>query len=93
MPEELALDQLAWDRGHVDGDEGTVPALAVVVQRTGHQFFAGARLAGDHDLQVGTHEAGEDTVDVLHRRRAADERQGLFRIRLIGRAGAVRGRA
>ena len=41
-PNSSALDQLARDRRHVDGDEGAVAALAVFVQRAGDEFLAGA---------------------------------------------------
>ena len=43
VTEQLALDQLARDRRHVDRDERPAAALAVVVDRLGDQFFAGAR--------------------------------------------------
>jgi hypothetical protein len=68
VAEELALDQLARDRRHVDGDEGTVAALGVVVQDLGDQLLAGAGLAGDHDGEVGAGEARQDAVDFLHGR-------------------------
>src|SRR3546814_2874867 len=35
-------------------------------------------LAGDHDRQVGVHEPGENPVDLLHGRRAADQRQAFL---------------
>src|SRR5437763_777481 len=37
MPEELALDQLAGNGGHVDGDEGSGAPLAEIMQRAGDQ--------------------------------------------------------
>ena len=79
VAEQLALDQLARDRRHVDRDERAVAALAVVVQRAGDQLLAGAALAGDQHGEVGVHQPGDDAVDLLHRRRAADERQLLLR--------------
>ena len=48
MAEQLAFDQVARDRRHVDGDERPVAPLAVVVQRPRHQLLAGAGFAGDH---------------------------------------------
>ena len=58
------------------------------------QFLAGARLARDEDGQVGRDDARDDAIDVLHRRRAADQRQRrvLFR-RGLGRDAAPRQRA
>src|SRR5204863_5326630 len=71
MAEELALDELARDRRHVDGDERTAPALAVVVEGARNQLLTGAALAGDHHGEVGAHEPREHAVDVLHRGRPA----------------------
>ena len=87
MPEQLALDQLAGDGRHVDGDERPALALAKVVQRLGHQFLAGAGLAGDQDGEVGVHQSRDDAVDLLHRRRAADDRQLLLRQIGLARRG------
>ena len=42
MAEQFGLDEVARDRGHVDRDEGTVAALAVIVQCARHQLLAGA---------------------------------------------------
>ena len=77
VAEQLALDQLARDRRHVDGNERTGAALAVIVQRAGHQLLAGARFAVDHHRQVGGGEPGDGAVDLLHRRAAADQRQAF----------------
>ena len=91
VAEQLALDQLARDRRHVDGHEGAVAALGVVVQHARHQLLAGAGFARDHHGEVGAREAGERAVDLLHRRRAADEGQivavGLGAGQLLAPAG------
>ena len=86
VAEELALDQVPRDRRHVDRDERPGLAQAVVVQRPRHQLLAGAALAGDHHPEVGVHQPRQDAVDLLHRRRAADQRQvvGLARRLLLG---------
>jgi hypothetical protein len=78
MTEQLAFDEFAGNRRHINGDEGPVPTLTVVVERPRHQFLAGAGLARDHHRQVRLHQPGQHAVDVLHGRRAADERQALF---------------
>ena len=95
VAEQLALDQLARDRRHVDGDERAAAALAVVVHRARDELLAGAGFAVDHDRQVGAHQPRDDAVDLLHRRRAADDRQLLLEAagRRRARRGAVRGRA
>ena len=91
MAEQLALDQLARDGCHVDGDEGTVAPFGVVVQHASDQFLAGARLPGDHDREVGSREPRQDAIDFLHGRRAADQRQllgiGLRRAALLAPTG------
>ncbi len=88
-PNSSDFDQLARDRRHVDRDEGTAAALAVFMKGARHQFLAGTGLAGDHDRQVGAHQAGQDAVDFLHGRRAADQRQLLFRLGVFGGGMAV----
>ena len=94
VAEQFAFDQLARHRGHVDGDVGTVAPLAVVVQGLGHELLAGAGLAIDRDRQVGPHEPRQHAVDLLHGRRAADERQLLLLVARRFRGGAIRrGRA
>ena len=45
VAEQLAFDQFARDRRHVDRHEGSVAALAVVVERARHQLLAGAGFA------------------------------------------------
>src|SRR5580704_7167976 len=47
VTEQLALDQLAWDRRHVDRDKRRRPPLAEIMQSAGDQLLAGAALAGD----------------------------------------------
>ena len=84
VAEQLALDQLARDRRHIDGDERAALAPAEIVQRLGDQLLARAGLAGDQDGQVGIHQPRDDAVDLLHRRGATDDRQ-LF-LRQVGLA-------
>ena len=83
VAEQLALDQIAGNGGDVDGDEGAGLALAVIVQRARDKFLAGAGLAGNHHRKVGLHQPGERAENVLHRRRAADQRH-LLLLRLLG---------
>jgi hypothetical protein len=73
MAEQLAFDELARDRRHVDRDERPAAAPAELVQRACHQFLAGAGLAGDHHGQIRIHQAGNRAVDVLHRSGPADD--------------------
>ena len=70
-----SLDQLPRNGGHVERHERALAALAVIVQHAGDQLLAGAALARDHDGQIGLREPRQHAVDLLHGRRAADERQ------------------
>src|SRR5690606_18370199 len=47
VSEELALDQIAGQRGAVQGDEGRITPPALRVQCTRDQLLAGPALAGD----------------------------------------------
>ena len=91
VAEQLAFNQLARDRRHVDRDERAGAPLAVVVQRAGDQFLAGAGLAVDHHRQVGGAEPRDGAVHLLHRRAAADQRQRFLGIARL-RRGRDRGR-
>ena len=84
VPEQFGLDQVARDRRHVDRNERTGAALAVVVQRARDQFLAGAGFAGDHHREVGLHQPRQHPVDFLHRRRAADQRNRV-EVLVLGR--------
>ena len=77
VPEQLAFDQLARDCRHVDGNERPAAAPAEIVQRAGDEFLAGTRFTDDQCRQIGRRDTRDDAVDVLHRRRASDERRLL----------------
>ena len=77
MTEQFRFDEIARDCRHVDGDKRAGAALAVVVQRARDQLFTCARFTRDHHGEVGLHQPRENTIDLLHRRRAADERNSL----------------
>ncbi len=78
VAEQFAFDQLAGDRGHVDGDEGTGFAAAEIVQCFGDQFFAGAGLTGNQHGEVGRGEAAHHPINILHSGRATDDGHDLF---------------
>jgi len=52
VAEQLALEERLGDGRAVDGHEGLLHALAVVVDGAGHQFLTGAALAGDEHGDV-----------------------------------------
>ena len=89
MTKQLALDQVARNGGHVDGDERPATAFAIIMQRAGDQLLASTGLARDHDREIGLHEARERAVDLLHGRRTPDQRHALELLDLLlGCAGA-----
>ena len=72
MPEQLGLQKIMRDGGHVQRDERTVGPRAVLVQGIGHQLLAGARLAIDQHRDVGAGQAPDRPKHLLHRRRRTD---------------------
>ena len=89
MTEQFGLDEVARDRCHVDGDERTAAALAVIVQRPRHQLFAGPGLARNHHREICLHQPREHPVDFLHRGRTSDQRNGVEVVRLRRRPRAL----
>ena len=45
VAEELAFEQVAWDGGAVEGDEGLLGSVREVMNGAGEDFLAGAALA------------------------------------------------
>ena len=85
-PKSSRFDEFARNCRHVDGHERPAPPPAIIMKGARHEFLAGAGLTLDHDRQVGLRQPGDDAVDILHDRRAADDRQVLGR-RLCGGSG------
>jgi hypothetical protein len=90
VAEQFAFDQFARDGGHVDRDKRAFAAFAVIVQRTGDQFLAGAGFAVDHDRQVGLHQPRQRAVDFLHGRRTANQRHAFIVLGFLARSNAPR---
>jgi hypothetical protein len=93
VAEEFALNQFARNRCHIEGDERAVLATAKVVQHAGHEFFAGAAFACDHDGQIRLGQTRDDAINLLHRGGAANQwkifaalcfRRFLQRFRFLG---------
>ena len=68
---------------------GPVRRRAVIVQRAGDQFLAGAALAIDHDGEVRGRQPRDGAVDFLHRLAAADQRQLLLAVARFGVGSAI----
>ena len=66
VAEQFALDEIAGNCRHVDGNERALFSFAVIMQRAGDKLLAGAGFAGDHHSEVGLHQARQGSVDFLH---------------------------
>ena len=92
MAEQFAFDQFARDRRHVERDERPAGTRPHVMDGTRHQFLAGAAFAEHHHRQVIGHHPGDQTIDFLHRRRAANKRRVVPEISFLAhRTGFERG--
>ncbi len=93
--QELSLHAIHRGAAEMNSDERRISTRSEVVQGARRQLLARADFAGDQDVERGVHEAGERPVHLLHRRRAADERQAFVPLGLglgaglgrVGRAG------
>src|SRR5262249_44750442 len=73
VPEELAGGELLGEPRAVDGDEWTVPASALAVDRPRHELFSGTRLALDHDSQIAGPDLPHEPDDLLYLVAPSDE--------------------
>ena len=73
VAEELGLQEVAGERGALDGDERAVRALREAVDRLRGELLAGAARPLDEDRRVRRRDLADERVDALHRRRAARE--------------------
>ena len=80
VAEQLGLDQIARNGGHVDGDKWPGLAFAELMQSVGNELLSGAGFAKYQHCQVGLHHPRQNAVDVLHSGGAADQRHFLRRL-------------
>ena len=80
VTEQLALDQLGWNRGAVDLDERPRRERALAVDVRGEQLLAGSRFAGQQHAGVGPRDlrglvdhVAERVAPADHLRRVADQ--------------------
>ena len=88
VTEELALDELLRDRRAVHGDHRLAGASRAVVDRARDELLARAALAEHENRRVRGRDALDASIDVAHRRAAADHLAG-GRSRARARAGAA----
>ena len=77
MAEKLALDQFRRDRGGVDGDEGTGPAVAQLVDGFGNELLASPGFAKDQHGQIVAQHTRDHAKNRLHRLAASDKRHAV----------------
>ena len=82
IAEEFGFDQGVGDGAAIDGDEGLVARDAVVVDRPGEQFFAGAGFADDDDVALDGGELADRFEELGHG--PANCRQGRGRCECCG---------
>ena len=73
VAEEFGLEQLLRDRTTVDGDERLRAARRDIVDRTRHQFLAGARLALHQHRRHAARDLLDQPAHLLHRQRLAGQ--------------------
>ena len=86
VPEQLAFQQIFRDRRAVDRQERQLAAAAVMVNRSGDQFFSRAAFTGDQGGRVGGGQLADQLENILHRVAAAHDAQVVvlrFKQRLI----------
>src|SRR5207253_3023920 len=74
VSEELALDQLARQRGAIELHQRTLAPRACVVDRTSDELFARTGLALDQHRAVGRSHLRDLAEHAAQRRRIADDR-------------------
>ncbi len=75
VAEQFALQQVLRNGRAIDGEEWFPAAAAVVINRAGDQFLAGAAFAGDERRGVRGGELTDQFENILHRLRPPDDAQ------------------
>ncbi len=73
MTEQFGFEEGFGDGGAIDGDEGSLGAVAVLVEGAGDEFLAGTGFAADEDIDGLGGDASDFLVDVAHGAALADE--------------------
>ncbi len=87
MAEEFALQKILWDGCTVDGEEGFICPIAVMVDGAGDEFLASAAVASDKSRSFSTCQLADGLENVLHGGAAADDAEVVvltFQQRLVG---------
>src|SRR5205085_2706899 len=77
MTEELGLEERLRERRARDLHHRAGAAIRIEVKRFGDELLAGPALPGDEDGRVCLRDLADGLVDLLHRRRVADDPLGL----------------
>src|SRR5204863_590351 len=99
VAEHLRFDEIARQRGAVDGDErlAAAPPRALAMDRGGDQLLAGARLPGDQDARLRRCDARNQCAQLFHGRTRSHQRIGVAELLVqplvLGQRAAQRERA
>src|ERR1035437_6764232 len=86
MAEEFALEQLFGNRGAIDRKKRLLATVAVMINRAGDEFLAGAAFTGDERGGVAGGHLTDELENLLHRLTATDDAEFVilgFEQRLI----------
>ncbi|KAG9613773.1 hypothetical protein KCV01_g966, partial [Aureobasidium melanogenum] len=73
VAKQFAFQQLSRNRGGVQRHIRLAATCAFLMQRTGHQFLARPRLAGDQHVEVAGRHAPDQAKHLAHRRALAEQ--------------------
>jgi hypothetical protein len=75
VAEQFAFQKLLGNRGAIHREERLFAAVAVMINRAGDKFLAGAALAGDERGGVARGDLADEFENLLHRFAAPDDAQ------------------
>ena len=73
VAEQFAFEELFRNRGAIHRKKRLRRAVAVMINRAGNEFLAGAAFAGDERGRVGGGNLADELEHALHRSAAADD--------------------
>ncbi len=77
VPKEFTFDEVGIERGHVNRQKRLISSVTMPMQGPRHEFFSGARFAGDEHTGIVRRDQRDPFEYGLHRRAASDD-VGIF---------------
>src|SRR5688572_15325767 len=72
VSKQFAFEQVFWNGSAIHGHKRIIFPLALSMDGTGHELFAGAALTGDKHRDIGKRNSFDETEDVSNASRFAD---------------------